>query len=87
MRFVSQKEAYENLANAIIQSAVGDYKRALIRQRHHPESQSARQDVERLERFFYSDWFEMLTNLHPSYLIRKMKETIEEKYGRSERNS
>ena len=87
MRFVSQKEAYENLANAIIQSAVGDYKRALIRQRRHPECKTTSENVERLERFFYSGWYEMLTNLDPSYLIRKMKVTIDEKYGQSKRIS
>lgn len=80
MKIVDKREAYENLANAIILSAVGDYKRALIRQRRHPESESARRDVEELEKFFFSEWYELLTNLDPSYLIRKMKETINEKF-------
>jgi hypothetical protein len=32
--------------------------------------------VEREEQFFYSSWFEVLTDLDPSYLIRKMKEMV-----------
>lgn len=80
MKVVDERKAFEDLANAIILSAVDDYKRALIRQRRHPESESARRDVGELEKFFYSDWYEVLTDLNPSYLIRKMKEAIDEKY-------
>lgn len=85
MKIVDKREAYENLANEIIISAVKDYKRALIRQRRRAESERARRDVEELEKFFFSEWYEVLTNLDPSYVIRKMKETIDEKYGQSKR--
>ena len=76
---------YENLANAIVLSAVDDYKSALLRQKRNPESISAAEDVKRLEKFFYSDWYEVLTDLDPGYLIRKMKEMIEETDGKSGR--
>lgn len=79
MKVVSEREAYENLANAIVLSAVNDYKSALIRQKRNPDSVSAAEDVKHLEKFFYSDWYEMLTNLDASYLIRKMKEMIDNK--------
>lgn len=78
MKIVDEKEAYENLANAIVESAAKDYKSALIRQKRNPESRTAAEDVKRLEKFFYSDWYEMLTNLDASYLIRKMKELVNE---------
>ena len=78
MKTVGEREAYENLANAIVLSAVDDYKSALLRQKRNPESISAAEDVKRLEKFFYSDWFEVLTNLDPSYLIRKLKEMVAE---------
>lgn len=76
MKMVDDKEAWENLANAIILSAVKDYKRALLHLKRNPDSQSAMWAVEREEQFFYSSWFEVLTNLDPSYLIRKMKEMV-----------
>lgn len=81
MKIVGEKEAYEELANAIVVTAVQDYKHALVRLKRHPESESAKRDVERLEKFFFSEWYELLTNLDPSYLIRKLKEAIDEKYG------
>ena len=77
MKVVGDKEAWEDLANAIILSAVRDYKRALLHLKRNPESQSARRAVEREEQFFYSSWFEVLTDIDPSYLIRKMKEMVE----------
>jgi len=78
MKIVGQKEAYENLANAIIESAVQDYKWALIHLKKHPDSRLAQEEVRRQEKFFYSEWFEVLTNLDPSYLIRKLKEMVAE---------
>lgn len=78
MKVVGEQEAYENLANAIIKLAADDYKAALIRLKRNPESESAKRDVEREERFFYSEWYEVLTDLDPSYLIRKMKERVNE---------
>ncbi|MBQ7558274.1 MAG: hypothetical protein IJT00_09455 [Lachnospiraceae bacterium] len=78
MKLVGEREAYENLANAIIKLAADDYKSALIRLKRHPDSESAKRDVERQEKFFYSEWFEVLTDLDPSYLIRRMKEMVNE---------
>lgn len=78
MKLVGEQEAYENLANAIIKLAADDYKSALIRLKRHPDSESAKRDVERQEKFFYSEWFEVLTDLDPSYLIRRMKEMVNE---------
>ena len=76
MKVVGENEAWEDLANAIILSAVRDYKRALLHLKRNPDSQSAKRAVEREEQFFYSSWFEVLTDLDPSYLIRKMKEMV-----------
>ena len=80
MKIVSEQEAYENLANAIIRDAVKMYKRALIRMYRHPESEAAKKEAEAQEQFFFSDWYGMLTNLDGGYLVRKLKETIREKY-------
>ena len=69
-------QAYENLANAIIESAVRDYKHALIYARNHPDNEHARREVKRQEQFFFSEWYETLTNLDPSYLVRKVRELV-----------
>lgn len=78
-KFVDEKEAYENLANAIILSSVRDYKRALMHLKRDPDNEAAKAAIKREEKFFYSSWFEVLTDLDPSYLIRKMKEMVFEK--------
>ena len=75
------KKEWEDLANAIIMLAVKDYKHALLRQKRHPDSEKAQEEIRKQERFFYSDWFETLTNIEPSYLIRKMKEMVFEEEG------
>ena len=77
-KIVGEQEAYENLANAIVLSAVNDYKAALVRLKRHPDSKAAADDVKRQEKFFFSSWYEVLTNLDPGYLIRKMKEMVDE---------
>ncbi len=71
------KEAWEDFANAIVLLGIKDYEHALRRLIRHPESKSAQNEVKRHEAFFYSDWFGVLTDLEPSYLIRKMKERLE----------
>ena len=75
------KEAWEDLANAIILTAVEDYKHELIHYLRNPESESAKRSVEREERFFFSDWFDTLSQLDGPTLLRKIKESIYEKYG------
>ena len=81
MRIVPRDVAYENLANAIILCAVEDYKQMLTYQKNHRDSRATEQGIYRLEQFFYSDWFMMLTKLDPSYIIRRIKGTIN---GKSE---
>ncbi len=51
---LTETQCYENLANAIILQAIKDYP-------------SHTEDV---ERFFHSDLFSVLTNIHPDYIIK-----------------
>lgn len=67
-------DAYENLANAIILSAVKDYRRALRLLSKNPHSRSAMTAVHEMERFFRSDWYETLTSVDGEMLIRKLRE-------------
>lgn len=61
---------YEELANAIVLQAVKDY-------RLHDNEQ----ELARIERFFRSDWFSVLTNVNPEILITKLrKEKVRYEY-------
>ena len=62
-------DCYQNLANAIILLAVKDYKTVLRRLMRNPRSQDAQREKKRLERFFFSEWYGVLTDLDPKRLI------------------
>lgn len=66
-------DPYENLANAIVLSAVDDYRRALRRLSKNPDSKMALADVESLESFFRSSWYAALTSVEGEFLIRKIR--------------
>lgn len=72
MKLVSEDQALEDLANAIIIQAVDDYKHALGYLKRHPDSEEAKRDVERLEKFFYGQWFELITNLTPDQFLPRI---------------
>ncbi len=63
------KEAYENLANAIIIQAVKDYRTA-------GRNARIKEDV---IRFIRSSWFGVLTDINPAMLERKLLEEDETK--------
>ena len=53
---------YENLANAIVLQAVKDYRLT-----------DDEVELAEIERFFRSDWFGVLTDVDPEYLIRRLR--------------
>ena len=64
--------AYRNLANAIILQAVSDYRDALngiSYNKYSPES-----IVKEIERFFRSEYFEILTRVNPEYILDRLKQ-------------
>lgn len=73
MAKVSHGDPYENLANAIVLTAVDDYRRALRRFVKNPNSKDAKADVDEMERFFRSKWYSVLTSVEGEYLIRKLR--------------
>ncbi len=77
-KYVNKQEAYENLANEIIVRAAADYKAAFLLHKRHPDNKGVEDDIARLEKFFYSEWYALLTDLDPSYLLRKLRESVEE---------
>lgn len=73
----SEFEPYENLANAIIISAAKDYRVALRRQIRHPGGQEAKHTVDRLESYFRSAWFGVLTDVDGEYLMACIRKEVE----------
>lgn len=73
----STDNAYENLANAIILQAVKDYRGILRKIKKHPFDRLVLSEKRRLERFFRSQWFGMLTNIDPELLMLKLNQEVE----------
>jgi hypothetical protein len=83
-----QQANYENLANAIIETAVDDYRKALRRIKIHYSSALNLVSSFRMARlndviicldvedFFRSEWYYTLTDIDGDYLIKKLREEI-----------
>ena len=67
---------YNNLANAIILQAVKDYRKALRTLSINPNNRSAQYERRRIEQFFRSSWFGVLTSIDPEMLITKLKAEV-----------
>ena len=65
---------YEMLAIAIVVQAYNDYKKAIKRK--------DRREIKSIERFFYSDFYSLLTSIEPSYLINNAKREVRKKNGK-----
>ena len=59
---MSDIKNYENLANAIIEQAVKDYRLT-----------DDERELQEIERFFRSRWFGVLSKVDPEYLIRQLR--------------
>ena len=57
------EDPYERLANAVILSAVADYRAALKKIKHNPKSKAAIDEALQLEKFFRSSWYQQLTSV------------------------
>jgi len=80
----------EELANAIIIQACKDYKSAYIRYlRRYGTPDRLDPELAELECFFRSDWYKTLTSVDGEYLMKRMREEVDEsqKKGRGLRNS
>lgn len=66
-------DSYELLANAIIEQAVTDYRKAQKKLCRDPKHETAKQTVKGIERFIRSPWYSVLTNVDPDALIDRLK--------------
>jgi len=67
-------DPYEKLANAIILSAVKDYRMARKKLKKRPKNEEAKLMVEDCETFFRSEWFQALSNVDGELLLERLKE-------------
>lgn len=67
---------YQALANAIVELAVKDYKKALTRHYRFPDSEDYAAEVKSLERFFRSGWYGTLTDLDAEYLMAGIRRMV-----------
>ena len=68
---------YQELANAIIEQAVKDYRTSLAYHLKHPGNPKYQQNVCEIERFFRSNWYNALTDLDGEYLIREIRRRVQ----------
>lgn len=69
-------DPYQNLANAIVAQAAQDYLSALKKLKKNPRNRMAMDEAMQLEKLFHSGWYEILTDVDPDYLIRKLREKV-----------
>lgn len=67
-------DPYQNLANAIILSAVKDWRLARRKLKRKPNNKDAKILLEECENFFHSQWYAFLTDVDGEMLIRRLYE-------------
>ena len=65
--------AYENLANAIVEQAVKDYRQARVKLTKDAEDVMVLKIRRETERFFRSAWFGQLTQIDGEWLLRNLE--------------
>ena len=70
------EDPYQNLANAIVLSAVKDYRDALKRLKKKPNNKLAADERDDMERFFRFGYFAILTEIDPEYLIDRLNKEV-----------
>ena len=67
---------YEKLANAIVVQAANDYRAALRKKKGNPRNSEMLRNVNEIERFFRSGWYQALTTVDGEYLMDKIRQEI-----------
>ncbi|MEG0957751.1 MAG: hypothetical protein RSD10_04810 [Anaerovoracaceae bacterium] len=67
---------YEKLGNAIIVQAAKDYRSALKTLIRNNKNQIALSEKRKIEKFFRSDWYELLTDISADYLIKHIEKEV-----------
>lgn len=83
-RYVSETKAIEDLANAIVQKAVSDYKAAYTKYLKKPHDAWNKVRLDELRVFFRGQWFGALTTVDVEYLLEKIENECKEKHALKE---
>ena len=73
-------ENCDKLINAIIISALKDYAAAYRYTLYEPTNKYAKEELSKQEKFFYSDWYETLTDLNADVLLKETRRQEDEKF-------
>lgn len=84
-QMVENPECYENLANAIVLLAFKDYKRTLWKLSQDPYDFVAAGNKKKLEHFFDSNWYRLLTDVDATILVGEAKRQVEDRYEKQQR--
>ena len=76
MRYVDDPRCFEMLANAIVKQAADEYRnarRVLIRM---PNAGHLKEQILDVEKFFHSEWYQLITSVDGEYLLRQLEEEV-----------
>lgn len=80
-KFVSERTAYEDLANAVVAKAVDDYKRAYMKYLHEPYNIYTKSKKDGLRAFFGSESYCALTTMDADFLLETIEKECKEKHA------
>ena len=72
------ENSYEKLANAIVLQAVSDYRAVLKKVKKNPKNRDSIDGVLQIEKFFRSEWYQVLTSVDGEYLIDRLRKEVAE---------
>ena len=81
MKTVTEKQANENLANAIIAKAVDDYKSAYSAYLRNPQDIAIQARLDEVRVFFKGQWYGHLTTLDADYLVNQIENECKKKHA------
>lgn len=84
MRNVTETEAFEDLANAIVEKAVIDYKFAYAKYLKKPNDIYVKARLDESRVFFHGQWFGALTTLDAQYLLNQIESECKKKHALKE---
>ena len=65
---------WKDLAEAVVLTAVEDYAHILLRSHGDAGSRRDKRKLSEIRRFFRSDYFSILSDTSPEYIMRKIEE-------------